>query len=66
MDVLRLTTFFFASLNDRKNVEGIMPNEFTAIIEKDGDWYIVYIFRPFWTDVVITSLHFDTGLSHHC
>ncbi len=27
---------------------------------------IMYIFRPFWTDFVIASLHFDTDLSHHC
>ncbi len=27
---------------------------------------VVYIFRPFWTDFVIASLHFDTDLSHHC
>ena len=26
----------------------------------------LYIFRPFWTDFVIASLHFDTDLSHHC
>ncbi len=30
------------------------------------EFVCMYIFRPFWTDFVIASLHFDTDLSHHC
>jgi hypothetical protein len=54
---------FFDGYDIGKSVEEVWGDsdyEYTYTIEPEE----VYIFRPFWTLLLKTSLHVDTGLSH--